>query len=276
MGFFDRFWHERLGRPYKLYRRVDGGKGRPVVLLHGIGRSGKVWRRVVDGLQFFPYRVVVFDLLGFGESPKPKHVTYTVDDHAAAVIAAIERLHLKEPAVLAGHSMGCLVAVRVARLRPDLVEHLVLYEMPLYEGLPEKRSYQVRQNFYFRIYQRMVKYQPAFDAEHMGRLEQLLSRVAGFTVSRETWPAFVKSLENTIMKQTAAEDIKELRVPMDVIYGSRDMLVIRGKAKEIFGEDKTNITDHTIRASHVISEEAAKFIVQRIVAGEQRESAHGR
>jgi pimeloyl-ACP methyl ester carboxylesterase len=170
MGFFDRFWHERLGRPYKLYRRIDSGKGGAVVLLHGIGRSGKVWRRVVDGLQFFPYRVIVFDLLGFGESPKPKHLAYTVDDHADAVIAAMERLRLKEPAVLAGHSMGCLVAVRVARLRPDLVKHLVLYEMPLYDGLPEKRSYQVRQNFYFRIYQKMIEYQPTFDAEHMGRL----------------------------------------------------------------------------------------------------------
>lgn len=274
MGLFDNFWHGRLGRPYRLYKRVDEGKGTPVVLLHGIGRTGRVWRRVVEGLEFFPYRVVVFDLLGFGDSPKPTRLAYDIDDHAKPVIAALERLRAgSQPAVLVGHSMGCLVAVRVARLRPDLVKHLVLYEMPLYDGLPEKRSYQVRLNLYFKLYDRIMKYEPTFDPENLSRLEQIAARIAGFKVDQATWPAFVKSLENTIMKQTAADDIKALEVPMDVIYGSRDMLVIRGETKEIFGEDKTNISAHTVRATHVISEEAAKFIVQRIVAGEQREAA---
>ncbi len=272
---FDKFWHQTLHRPYRLARPLDAGQGTPVVLLHGIGRTGQTWQHVVEALGHLPCRLVAFDLLGFGASPKPDWPEYNVDDHAEAVIASIERLRAKQPAVLVGHSMGCLVAVRVARLRPDLVRHLVLYEMPLYEGLPEKRRYRARLNLYFRLYKRILTFQPSFDTENARLAERLARRIVGFEVGRETWAAFVKSLEHTIMSQTAAEDIKHLSVPMDVIYGTYDMLVIRGKVKHIFGADNERIVAHKIRERHIISVKASRFIVGRIAAVlSQPEAAH--
>ena len=266
---FDRFWHRTLGRPYRLAQPIDIGTGRPVVLLHGIGRTGQTWQRVVDGLEPLPCRLVAFDLLGFGESPKPDWPDYSTDDHAAAVIAGIERLGAGQPAVLVGHSMGCLVAVRVARLRPDLVRHLVLYEMPLYEGLPGKPRYRLRLNLYARFFRYMISYQPGFDAETARRTERLARRIAGFEVDRDTWQPFIKSLEHTIMQQTAAEDIKNVDAPMDVIYGTYDMFVIRGKPQHVFGEDSKQVTVHTIRERHVISVRASRFIVERVTAALQ-------
>jgi pimeloyl-ACP methyl ester carboxylesterase len=266
---FDRLWHRTLGHPYRLARPIDIGAGRPVVLLHGIGRTGQTWQRVVEGLSKLPCRLVAFDLLGFGDSPKPDWPDYSTDDHAAAVIAGIERLGVAQPAVLVGHSMGCLVAVRVARLRPDLVKHLVLYEMPLYEGLPEKRRYRLRLNMYARFFRYMLRYQPTFDAETARRTERLANRIAGFEVDRDSWLPFTKSLEHTIMQQTAAADIKQLDTPMDVIYGTYDMFVIRGKPQQVFGDDSANIKVHTIRERHVISVRASHFIVERVTAALQ-------
>jgi pimeloyl-ACP methyl ester carboxylesterase len=263
---FDRFWHRNLGRPYRLARPLDSGEGQLVVLLHGIGRTGQTWERVVEGLAKLPCRLVAFDLLGFGGSPKPDWLNYSTDDHANAVIASIERLGKHQPAVLVGHSMGCLVAVRVARLRPDLVKHLVLYEMPLYEGLPEKRRYRLRLNMYAKFFRYMMSYQPTFNTETAKRTERLGQKIAGFEVEPETWQPFVKSLEHTIMQQTAAEDIKHLDAPMDVIYGTYDMLVIRGKPQQFFGKDSKQIKIHTIRERHVISIKASSFIVERISA----------
>lgn len=267
IGVFDRFWHRTLGRPYRLARLVDSGAGPPVVFLHGIGRTGQVWERVVELLAGPPVRIVAFDLLGFGASPKPDWPEYNVDDHARAVIAGLERLKSAEPAVLVGHSMGCLVAVRVARLRPDLVRHLVLYEMPLYEGLPAARRYRWQLNLYARLYRQITRYQPNFDDVTRRRLtERLARRIVGFEVLPETWPAFVKSLEHTIMQQTAAEDIKQIDTPMDVIYGTLDVFVIRGKPQQVFGKDSDNVTAHTIRERHVISKRASRFLVERITA----------
>ncbi|HVI60610.1 MAG TPA: alpha/beta fold hydrolase [Candidatus Saccharimonadales bacterium] len=263
--WFDSFWHRALRRPYRLARPLDSGQGQLIVLLHGIGRTGRIWQHLTELLAGRPYRLVAFDLLGFGASPKPVWPDYDIDDHADAVISGLERLRPAGPAVLVGHSMGCLVAVRVARRRPDLVKHLVLYEMPLYAGLPEKRRYRARLNLYFRLYQRIVAYQPSFDPAKVRLAERLARRIAGFEVDETTWQPFIKSLQNTIMNQTAADDIKQLAVPMDVIYGSYDMLVIRGKARQVFGEDSA-ITTHRIRERHLISTKASRFIVSRIRA----------
>jgi pimeloyl-ACP methyl ester carboxylesterase len=265
---FDRFWHRTLGRPYSLARVVDAGQAQstPVVLLHGIGRTGQVWQHVVELLAPLGVRVAAFDLLGFGASPQPDWPRYDTDDHAQAVIAAITKLHLREPAILVGHSMGCLVAVRVARLRPDLVRHLVLYEMPLYEGLPEKRRYRLRTDLYLKFYRRLTRYQPSFNDRNVRLSERLGRKVVGFEVTAQTWQPFIKSLEHTIIEQTAADDIRQLDMPMDVIYGNFDMFVIRGKAEKFFGADTENIAVHNIRARHVISPKASRFLVGRIEA----------
>lgn len=263
MRFFSRFWHDVLRRPYKLHRYTDQGQGKVVVLLHGLGRTGQTWRHLVRLFDLHEYRVVAFDLLGFGKSPKPE-VAYTVDDHARAVIASIEKLHAGKPIVLAGHSMGCLIAVRVARLRPKLVKRLILFEMPLYAGLPDKRRYRLRLNFYRGLYKRVIAYQPVFEPNAARPAQRWAGKIMGFTVSAETWPAFVKSLENTILNQTTTEDIKKLVMPTEVIYGSRDRIVIRGKTKELFGEDVAHVTDFTIRANHSISEKSSQFLAGRI------------
>jgi pimeloyl-ACP methyl ester carboxylesterase len=259
----DKLWHKLLRRPYRLANAFDVGAGTPIVLLHGIGRTGQVWQHVMELLAPLPLRVVALDLLGFGGSPKPTWPKYDIDDHARAVIASIKAQKLGQPAILVGHSMGCLVAVRVARLRPDLVRHLVLYEMPLYEGLPEKRVYRLRTDLYFRFYRRVMKYQPVFNAANARLADRLAQKVAGLEVTEDTWLPFIRSLENTIMKQTTAQDIKKLDMAADVIYGSFDMLVIRGKPQLFFGKD-TKINAYTIRARHVISVKASRFIVERI------------
>ena len=79
-GLFNRFWHKTLRRPYRLAATLDEGRGVPVVLLHGIGRSGGVWRHLPARLAGEQYRLIAFDLLGFGESPKPDWIKYDTDE----------------------------------------------------------------------------------------------------------------------------------------------------------------------------------------------------
>lgn len=261
----DKLWHKFLRRPYKLSKTFDSGAGTPIVLLHGIGRTGNVWRNVMEQLAPLPLRVIAFDLLGFGGSPKPDWAKYDVNDHARAVIASIKKERFGQPAVLVGHSMGCLVAVRVAKLRPDLVRHLILFEMPLYNGLPNKRIYRLRTDLYFRFYRRVMASEPVFDLLNQTWIDRLTQKIAGLEVTEATWLPFIRSLENTIMKQTTADDIKQLDIAADVIYGTFDMLVIRGKPQVFFGED-SNFKSYTIMARHVISSKASQFIVERIKA----------
>jgi pimeloyl-ACP methyl ester carboxylesterase len=261
--YTDLLWHKLLKRPYRLARTVDAGEGTPVVFLHGLGSSGAIWKRLSSLLAGLPCRMIAFDLLGFGNSPKPGWPNYSVDDHAWAVIASLDNLKLREPIVLVGHSMGCLVAVHVARLRPQLVKRLILYEMPLYEGLPESRRYQLRRDFYYRLYNRVLQY-PDFSAANVRTIQKLAARFVGFEVSKEGWTPFVRSLQNTVLRQTTLTDLKRLQVPTEIIYGSLDVVVIRGKPKAVFGADAAHINTHIITDVHGVSARASRFLAARI------------
>lgn len=260
----DQLWHRLLKRPYRLAIPIDEGSGSPaVILLHGIGSSARVWDKVAAGLKGSPYRVLAIDLLGFGRSPKPVWPYYTVDDHARAVIATMLRHDLKRPVVLVGHSMGSLVAVRVARLRPDLVGHLILYQMPLYANLPEKRRYNLRRDMYFRLYNYIIAQPPSVSTTG---LRQAILRKSGLELTPDTLVPFTRSLRYTIMQQTTLLDMQRLQMPMDIIYGSLDMVVIRGKPRDVFRNVAAPLQMHTITGVHAISLRASRFIVKRIQA----------
>lgn len=84
-----------------------------VVFLHGIGNSKADYSAAEAAPALESFSIVAFDLLGFGDSPKPVDFSYSVDDHAAAVVAAIRSLtfpHIH----LVGHSVGGAIGVVAA------------------------------------------------------------------------------------------------------------------------------------------------------------------
>lgn len=269
----DLFWHRYLRRPYRLHVGINQNPpaaDREIVLLHGIGRSSAVWQYVADDLKDKPYHLLAFDLLGFGTSPKPDWLTYTIDDHANTVITAmLQYRQQKRPMTLVGHSMGCLIAVHIAKIRPDLVDRLILYQPPIYNGLPNKRIYNIRKDLYYRLYNRLIE-EPETDSP--SRLRRLLIKRTGLEVQPEVLGPFLKSLQHTIMGQQTLQEMRGLKIPIDIIYGSRDMIVIRGKTKTIFKEIVAPLQTHTIKELHTVSRRASQFIAERIDQAEQAET----
>lgn len=50
------------------------GQGQPVVLIHGVGLNKEMWGGQVVGLAT-KYRVIAYDMLGHGASPRPESGT---------------------------------------------------------------------------------------------------------------------------------------------------------------------------------------------------------
>ncbi|MGP3979817.1 alpha/beta fold hydrolase [Streptomyces sp. KR80] len=101
------------------------GTGQPVVLLHGIPGSGRVWDRVAERLGQ-QCRVVVPDLLGFGASAKPVDVeTLWATGQARALAQVLTALGIDRAAIV-GHDFGGPTALAYATEFPDRVTHLVL------------------------------------------------------------------------------------------------------------------------------------------------------
>lgn len=99
-----------------------GANGPVVVLLHGYGDS---WRsfELLFPLLARDFQLFVPDHRGHGDSERA--ATYTVADFTSDAIAFIEAVP-RQRVHLVGHSLGGIVAQRVAAARPDLVDHLVL------------------------------------------------------------------------------------------------------------------------------------------------------
>lgn len=106
------------------YQEAGGGDP-PIVFVHG-------W--TCDHTYFAPQfehfkgsnRVIAVDLRGHGASDKPDG-DYPIELLADDVAMVLGELRV-EGAVVVGHSMGALVAVQLARTRPDLVSHAVLVD----------------------------------------------------------------------------------------------------------------------------------------------------
>jgi pimeloyl-ACP methyl ester carboxylesterase len=104
-------------------RYFVAGRGPPLVLVHGLGGMASNWRLVAPALAR-DWRVIVPDLPGHGGSARLAEAE-SVDPFARAVLAVVE-VEDAAPAPWVGHSLGGLVGIRAAVLRPDAVTGLVL------------------------------------------------------------------------------------------------------------------------------------------------------
>jgi 3-oxoadipate enol-lactonase len=94
-----------------------------VILLHAVGCTGLLtWFPAIERLSE-KYRVVVFDQRWHGRGIVSEH--FSLRDCADDVVAVAEALALESP-VVAGYSMGSIVAQRVWRQHPDRIGGLVL------------------------------------------------------------------------------------------------------------------------------------------------------
>jgi 3-oxoadipate enol-lactonase len=114
---------------------LDEGPGPCVVLLHGYPLSREMWREQVSGIGSI-YRIIAPDLRGHGASSAPEGV-YTMDEMAGDVIELIDTLHITEPFVLGGLSMGGYVALALINRYPDRVRALMLMDTQAGADTPE-------------------------------------------------------------------------------------------------------------------------------------------
>jgi pimeloyl-ACP methyl ester carboxylesterase len=108
------------------YVYLEGGKGEPLILLHGFGANKDNFVYVARFLTPH-YRVIIPDHIGFGESSHPQDADYTAGVQATRIrmlakALGITKLHL------GGSSMGGHISMMYAALYPEEVESLWLID----------------------------------------------------------------------------------------------------------------------------------------------------
>lgn len=118
-----RFLQLRAG----LTHVVDEGRedARTAVLVHGATVPHWEFDRLVPYLRKAGFRIVRYDLYGHGLSDRPA-VDYDFGLFLAQALELVDRLPLKRPVTILGHSFGAALAAAIASERPGLIERLVL------------------------------------------------------------------------------------------------------------------------------------------------------
>jgi pimeloyl-ACP methyl ester carboxylesterase len=107
---------------------VMGGKGDPIVLLHGWPETWYAWHKVMPALAK-NYTVIAPDLRGLGDSSKPPS-GYDGKTVAEDINQLVSKLGF-DSIYLAGHDIGVFPAYAYAAAHPTEVKGLALWEAPI-------------------------------------------------------------------------------------------------------------------------------------------------
>jgi pimeloyl-ACP methyl ester carboxylesterase len=213
-----------------LFYKDEGDRDDPViVLLHGFTASHRWWDRVAPDLVRGGLRVIRFDLLGHGNSEKPRS-GYAMDNQARLVAAALKKLRVKRATVV-GHSMGGTVTSALVEQEPQLVRKAAVIGTAPRDGFSELpfTGRVAKWPVIGELARRFVPDQAikagmdsAF-ADDVEVPDEFVDDLDGMTFS-----AYDKSSSESrefVEDKPNSERIAEANVPLLVIFGTEDELV---------------------------------------------------
>lgn len=265
-GIIHQFFHN-IFLPKTLNVYYDSGlSNKPtIVLLHGIAATSKTWDFLVKEIDLSYYRVVSVDLLGFGDSPRPMNCNYDISSHIDYLRRTLKKSQIKTPFILVGHSMGSIIASRYAALFSSEVSNLFLLSPPLY--YKEKNIQSIfsigRTDLFLKTYD-FVANNKDLTIKTSQTVRKLIGIQDGMEVNGENWDSFRLSLKNTIINQNTYDDISSLRMPVNIIFGVNDQLMIHENIEKLLKFENIKIKKLD-SVDHFVSEKFSKEVALQIM-----------
>ena len=104
---------------------VVGGKGKPILFLHGFDSSFLEFRRIYPFLRN-NFQIIIPDLLGFGFTPRIASKHYNPNRIIDNLIDIIDTFKITRKLKIVGASMGGSVAINLAKEIPELIDKIIL------------------------------------------------------------------------------------------------------------------------------------------------------
>jgi pimeloyl-ACP methyl ester carboxylesterase len=105
----------------------DSGEGVPLLLLHGFPATRRLWSGVAPQLLSAGFRVLVPDLVGYGDSEAPADVRIDMRSQAGWMLELLERLGIERPVIIA-HDVGSAAAQLMVASVPERIRGLAVLD----------------------------------------------------------------------------------------------------------------------------------------------------
>ena len=218
---------------------VIGGKGQPILLLHGFDSSFLEFRRVYHSLKK-NFQVIIPDLLGFGFSPRCATNEYYPSKIISHLIDILETLQTTKNLKVIGASMGGSTALKLASEIPNSIDKIILLSpaglfgepmnipFPLNQvgasflGLPQVRKSLCRQAF-------------AYPDKCVGEMEE---QIASIHLGCKGWRNSLASFAKSGGFAWTHKYIKN--IPIKTLCGENDRILGKKEIKNIKKIEKLN------------------------------------
>lgn len=235
-----------LGRKLVLKKTHDYYKVKKpkltVVFIHGIASDSTTFKNALKFLEgtrsLQDVRFVTFDLLGSGESLKNDKLNYNYKEQIEALHNAINKLKLKTPLVLVGHSLGTFIVTRYADTYRRSVKELILLSPPIYtvEDLEN----------------------PAFEAG-IKVFKDAVS-LKDRKILKEK--AFNSSMENIVLDRRNYKVLAGIKTPTVLIYGKMDQFISSYNIPKILKENPKYLSAIKTEGRHGVSHDKYSKLVE--------------
>jgi pimeloyl-ACP methyl ester carboxylesterase len=241
------------------------GSGDPIIALHGLGGTLYSWHKIKG--EFPNHQLILLDIKGAGDSPKPHDKNYSIRDQADLILKFIRDNDLKNLTLMGnsyGGALSLFLAIELCKEKPsrlaslilldsggddkDLPSHLTLLRTPLV-GWLGLHLLSVRASI--RRVLRDSYYDPKkITDEQIDAYTKPIAapggRYALLQTARQAIPKDIKE----IMKQ-----YKTITVPTLIIWGLDDRIIPLRTGKMLHGEIGGSTLELVVDCGHVPQEE---------------------
>lgn len=251
------------------------GQGPLVVMIHGFPDFWYSWRHQMQALGEAGYRVAAVDQRGYNLSDKPAGV----DNYSMRLlvndIAAVIASEKAERAVVVGHDWGGSVAWNVAMRRPELVQLLIICNLPHPAGIAREiaTNPQQRKNSEYAFNFQKPDAHKALSAE---RLAQWVTDPNARTryieaFERSDFEAMLNYYKANYPRPDAPPPSEpptfpKVKAPVLIMHGLEDQALLPGALNNTWEWVEKDLTIVTIPgAGHFVQQDAAQFVTETML-----------
>lgn len=206
---------------FKLHY-LEAGRGRPVILLHGLGGDGSRWAPNVRALAA-DFHVFALDQIGFGQSDKPL-ANYHSGMLAEFLVGFMKTVGLPK-ASLVGNSMGASVASYAAVHYPEMVDRLILVDGAGYRsrqrGEPDPHLRQIQNGVTLdetREFFRIMFHDKSRVTEQMVQDSLILRLRSAYTIGK------IQEAGEKRLGGVTEDEMRGIKAPTLIVWGVHDEL----------------------------------------------------
>lgn len=257
------YWQWRGHKIYYVKAGSSHPNRPPLLLVHGFGASTDHWRKNIAQLQQ-EFQVYAIDLLGFGRSAKP-NIEYSGNlwrDQLHDFITEV----IKQPAVLAGNSLGGYASLCLAAQCPSAAVGVVLLNSagPFSDALADRKSSLVQKLIrsvllspvgsyilfqYVRRPANIRKTLKKVYLDHSAVSDQLVQDIYRPSCDKGAVQVFA-SVFKSPQGETVDNLLKQLTCPLLLLWGESDPWMNSKVRGAKFRQHYANLTEYYLKAGH--------------------------